>query len=231
MGLRDWILLGNLDNRRIIDFADAVVRRGHRVLAQLSWSELASDPGALLRLPDRAAWLRIESAGEDEGLERALRVLGGGTDRAIAFGQLFEPRHRHRGFELLLQRIEVSLRARPSWIPLATPAAIAHVFDKSAFHAGCVELGVAVAPGVSASSYRELGAVMEADAIPAVFVKLRFSSSAVGLGLYRHQPRPMLLTTIEVQPEGWFNSRRLSRYTHPDDLEHVFGGLFAEGAH
>lgn len=231
MALRDWILIGNLDNRRITGFAEAAARQGHRVLAQISWAQIADDPDVLLQLPDRPAWLRIESAGEDAELERRMRVLGGGTDREIAFGQLFEPRCRHLGFGELLQRIAAALEARPAWIPLATPEAIAHVFDKAAFHTSCVAQGVAVAPGVEASSYGELCAVMEASRIGAVFVKLRFSSSAVGLGLYRHRPRPMLLTTVRVQPEGWFNSRRLSRYTHGDDLAVVFEGLFAEGAH
>src|SRR5690606_19027980 len=111
-----FVVLGNPDNRRVTGFVDAARSRGCPEPIVVAWRELARDPEALLRAaPNERLALRLESAGEDAVLERAMLTLGLDAARAegvstldpespIAHGQFVAPRQLHLGFLALLDR-------------------------------------------------------------------------------------------------------------------------------
>jgi hypothetical protein len=227
-----WIVVGNVENRRVTSFLDALASMDQPVLGVLSWAELLRDPDVLLRLPAEPALLRLESAGENEEVQHALYVLGGGDPlRRAAYGELLAPDLHHRGWQQLLGVVERTLQQRPLWRPLATPSAIEHVFDKVAFHASCRGLGVRVAPAVAATDLDSLQHEMERMGVRSVFLKQRTGSSASGIAIYRSHPRPRVITTMLGQQERWFNSRRLQHLTDPGRIRHLVEQLFAWGVH
>jgi hypothetical protein len=227
-----WIVVGNVENRRVTGFLEALAAMGQPVLGVLSWAELLRDPEALARLPSEPALLRLESAGENEEVQHALYVRGGGDPRRrVAYGELLAPDLHHRGWQELLQSVEALLQQRPQWRPIATPSAIEHVFDKVAFHASCRELGVRVAPAVAATDFDSLRHEMERMSVRSVFLKQRTGSSASGIAIYRSHPRPHVITTMLGQQDRWFNSRKLQHLTDPRRIRHLVGQLFAWGVH
>lgn len=232
-----WIVVGNPENRRVTAFAEALRAAGQALRGVVSWRQVLADPGALLAWPDEPTLLRIESAGEDDEVHHALLVRGGGDPATrIAFGQLVAPRAVHQGFLSVLEDLREVLSARPSWVPLAGIDPIARVFDKSRFHAHAIRLGVRVSPCLpGVDSYDALVAAIEARegelSGGRVFVKLRWGSSAVGIGVYRHRPAPSLITTVLVTPDGWFNTMRLARLSDVGRIRSLVDGLCAEGVH
>jgi hypothetical protein len=229
-----WLIVGNPENRRVTAFVDALREAGQPLRGVVGWRELLDDPEALLAHPDEPTVLRLESAGEDDVVQHALLVRGGGDPATtIAFGQLVAPRAVHQGFLSVLEDVRAALAERPSWVPVAGIDAIARVFDKSAFHEHASALGVRVAPGLPAiDGYDALVRAIEGRGVQGrVFVKLRWGSSAVGIGLYRHAPAPRLITTVQVTPDGWFNTMRLARLTDIGRIRALIDGLCAEGVH
>ena len=226
-----WILVGNPQNRRVRDFVSTLSQMGRAVLAIVPWRELVADPQVLHSLPNEPAFLRLESPGEDPEVQAALMARGGGPHRMPRHGELLAPTATHRGFLSALADVQRALDAHPRWVPLATPASIAEVFDKQAFHHRCRALNVSAPEALPAATVDDLLEALAANP-RTVFVKLRYGSSASGLGIYRPHPRPRLMTTVRVTPNGWFNSRRVNRVTEPTRIRTILEGLIErESAH
>lgn len=228
---RHWIVVGHASHRRVTSFVDAVHREGAGDVTVVPWARVVDDVNWYTTLPERPTFLRIESTGEDEATQRAMLALGGHPVADLPFGAFVPPGPSHRGFLILLDRIEAALQARPQWTPLATPEGIRLVFDKRSFHEACETWGVSVPPSLSANSRADLDLRMAERDWDAVFVKIRTGSSAVGLGRYTRLPRPTFLTTVAVTRDGWFNSRKLHRYTAPAALDRVVNELMSHGVH
>jgi len=178
-----FLIVGNPDNRRVVDFAAAVVARGlppplvlaHAALvAALSGDDPCSgpEPPDLFDLPgqpllrrDEPLLVRIDAAGEDPALERALLRLGWAEARAhplietcspealahlaLRHGQILAPRQHHLGFERYLGALERALAARPAWRVLNPIADIRLLFDKRALSRHYAARGLPVAPSLS----------------------------------------------------------------------------------
>ena len=223
----DWILLGNPENRRVQGFVDALAEEGHALRTVVAWRDVLDDPRVLDDLDDTPAFLRIESAGEHEGVQERLLHLGGYRGPRPHFGQVVGPTALHRGFVGAMGIMGEVLRGHPSWVPLATPDAILSVFDKRAFHERCAALGVPTPERLHVDTVDALYEALE-HADHSVYVKLRYSSSASGLGVYRHRPRPRLMTTVRVTHEGRFNSLRIQRVTDPARIRDLLTWILEE---
>ena len=224
---RPWILIGNPENRRIGSFVKALANQGAPLRAVVAWSELLKDPWRLARLSDEPAWLRVESTGENAQVQHQLLELGGVSGATLRRGQIVAPTAAHRGFLRALDNLGEVLTTRPHWIPLASPAAIAGVFDKTMFHGWATELGVPLPERIDADSVEQLFAAVQGQA-RSVFVKLRYSSSASGIAVYRHGPPARLLTTVREVGGRYFNSLRVQRIHQPERIRALLGWLIEE---
>lgn len=206
----------------------------------------AEDPGATLDivpwldvargrvdLADRlapCATLRIDSAGQDFEVERALLALGyearaaepGGelippTDFARLEedrGRIVAPRQVHLGFLCALERIERALAVRPDVRVMTAPSAIRELFDKRVTSRIYEQAGIPVPhrlDGVVTSS--DLHERMDEEGVGTVFVKVATASSASCLAVVqRSGDRLVAQSTVQTDGARRFNSRRLIRY-------------------
>ncbi|PRQ06178.1 STM4014 family protein [Enhygromyxa salina] len=249
------LIIGNLDNRRVTGFVEALARAGQPAPMLLSHRELVADPGVLAAVPDQPLAVRIDACGEDPEVERALLELGaevltddGGCERVTRaqlaaapprFGQIVAPRQHHAGFIAYLERLDEVFAARPSWRVLNPVADLRVLFDKRETSRRYAALGIPVPdalPGLAkVQTPAQLREAMVAARWPAVFVKVSCASSASCLALYRYASRrPVgqrddLLTTVATTPHGRFNSLRLQRLREREAVDGLLGWLLREG--
>ncbi|KIG13885.1 hypothetical protein DB30_07438 [Enhygromyxa salina] len=250
-----YLIIGNLDNRRVTGFVEALARGGHPAPLLLSHRELIADPSVLARVPDQPLSVRIDACGEDPEVERALLELGADAlpDAAACerrsraqlamtpprFGQIVAPRQHHAGFMAYLETLEQVFRARPRWRVLNPVADLRVLFDKRETSRRYAALGVPVPEVlpdlVHVQTPAQLREAMVCARWPAVFVKLSCASSASCLALYRHAPRRPdgqrddLLTTVATTEHGRFNSLRLQRLRERDEVDGLLQWLLREG--
>ena len=249
------LVIGNLDNRRITGFVDALARRGQPPPLLLSHAQLIEAPERLAALPDEPLWVRIDAAGEDPRVERALLRLGWSSARGRGcerisperlaalphrHGQILAPRQHHLGFLRHLERLAAVFRERPRWRVLNPVEDLRILFDKRLSSRLYAELDIPVPPPLAPedppATPDELRAAMVAHGWPAVFVKVSCASSASCLALYRHLPgarpdrRELALTTVARRPEGRFNSLRVQRLDRREEIDELLSWLLAEGA-
>ena len=217
----------------------------------LAWAALAAPgaPAALAgALPDGPTLVRVDSAGEDDDVERALLARGEAAARAegspaIAaralaripreLGRILHPRQQHLGFLAVLAELDTAIAARPEWRALQPAAAIAELFDKRVTSRRWHALGIPVPdvlPGGDVRDPDDLRARMRAAGWPAVYVKVASSSSAACLARLAHGPDgDHALTTVEDTGAARYNTRRLQRVTGAR-LDRLLRFLLAEGA-
>jgi hypothetical protein len=250
------VVIGNLDNRRVTGFVDALACGGWPAPILLAHRELIADPSALAALPDTPMLVRIDSVGEDREVEQALLERGATAlpddarctrvspaelrRRPPEFGQLLAPRQHHAGLVDYLAALDRVFASKPSWRVLNPIADLELLFDKVACSRRYAAAGIPMPeqlPNLDAiTSADALREAMVAQRWPAVFVKLSCGSSASGVALYRHVPsrpaheRDMILTTVARTPEGRFNSLRLQRLDTRAAVDELLDWLLGEGA-
>lgn len=251
-----FAILGNLDNRRVTGFVEALAARGWPAPILLSHRELLTDLSSLAALPDQPMFVRIDSVGEDLEVERLLLERGAAAlpDDARCeryslaelgrepprFGQLFAPRQHHAGVLDYFDALAAVFASKPSWRVLNPIADVRALFDKVACSRRYAAAGIPVPEQLpeleSIHSSAQLREAMVALRWPAVYVKLSCGSSASGLALYRHIPsraaheRDMVLTTVARTDEGRFNSLRLQRLEQRAEVDDLLDWLIGEGA-
>lgn len=243
-----YIVIGNLDNRRVGLFVEAARALGCAAPVLFSHAELIAEPGRLAAIPDEPHVVRIDAAGEDAGVERALlgegyeaaRVLGVSTRSPDELarhparrGEIVCPRQAHLGFERYLGRLTELFAARPSWRLLNPPDAIAELFDKRCTWRRYRELGVPVAEAIpDVEEVEQLRVEMRRRGWREVFVKLSCASSASCLALYhyRGEGAGTVMTSMLRRDDGWFNSLKIRRYDRPDNIDTLLGFLLREGS-
>ncbi len=244
-----FLLIGNPANRRVTGFIEALRRCGQPDPVVVSWADLARDGAALLAVPDMPLHLRIDSPGEDPEVEAAMLRLGYGAARAEGveavapadipapvFGRILAPRQQHIGFLALLDRIDVALAARRRWRPCTSTAAIRLLFDKRLTSRRWRALGLPVPlPLEGAHDPDSLRAAMDAAGVARAWIKLASGSSASCIAIFERRPgreghRERLTTTVEVAPDGRFNSLRLHRTGSRARTDAVLSFLLREGA-
>ena len=216
-----FVILGNPENRRIALFQAALQTQGFEPAIVVPWLDFLQDPHVLEKIDLEECWFRIDSAGENFEVERALLLLGAekGMTQEVAWlspsaiarltndrGQILAPRQAHLGFELALKKINRVLKKRPGWRALNPVPDILELFDKRRTSARYSAKGIPVPESLGhIETIGQLEAQMHAMNVPAVFVKLSCGSSASCLGLYQREGA-VFHPTIEQARTGWYRA-------------------------
>ncbi len=242
-----FLLLANPENRRVSLFQDALKAQGLPPAKVISWRDVLRDFEHIEELSPGPALFRIDSAGEDFEVERALLKLGyedashAGVSTlepsAIAAlsddrGRILCPRQQHFGFLRILQRLARLFARRPAWRVLNPPESIATLFDKRETSRLYESRGIPVPPRLEpVDSCDELRQRMDERDCESAFVKVSCSSSASCLAIYRRRGgQDSILTTIEQASTGLYNSLKLRRIDHPRRVEEILSFLLREGS-
>jgi len=249
---RPFLLIGNPANRRVTMFQAALAAQGLPPAHVVGWADLIAPgaPAAVLgELPASATFVRIDSTGEDDEVERALLRRGEPAARAEGYaavgarplatiprelGRILYPRQHHLGFLAVLDELARVFATRPAWRVLQPPAAIAQLFDKRETSAAWSALGIPVPdvlPGGPVREPEDLRARMRAVGWSTVFVKVASASSASCLAIFTHDAGDEhAITTVEDTGRARYNTRKLQRITGRRALDRLLGFLLAEGA-
>jgi len=245
----NFVVIGNPANRRVTMFQAALAAQNLSPATVIAWHDLvaAGAPERVLgALPAGPAIVRIDSAGEDEDLERALIRRGEAAARAEGYaaidargldevprelGRILVPRQHHLGFLAVLREIDAALAARPAWRVVQPVTAIEELFDKRVTSAKWAALGIPVPDAIAVRDPEDLRAQMRARGWPSVFVKVSSSSSASCLAIFHHDERgEHAITTVEDTGAARYNTRKLQRITTRRGLDRLLGFLLAEGS-
>jgi glutathione synthase/RimK-type ligase-like ATP-grasp enzyme len=238
------VVVGNPANRRVTMFQAALAAQGQPPARVVAWRDLV-EPGSPARLLGdlpAGAIVRIDSAGEDDDVERALirrgevaRGDGALSARALAaipreLGRILAPRQHHLGFVAVLDELAAAVPASARW--LQPPSAIALLFDKVACSARWRAAGIAM-PDVldDVRDPDDLRARMKAARWPSAFVKLRSGSSASCLAVFAHgRDREHAMTTVEDTGDARYNTRDIQRVVDRGRIDRLLEFLLREGA-
>ncbi len=245
-----FVVVGHPAHRRVTLFQAALAAQGLPPARVIAWTELAV-PGAPARLLASLgeAILRIDSAGENDAVDRAFLGRGEAAARAggypaidaatlaalpVALGQIVHPRQHHLGFLAVLDEIAAAIADQPALRVVQPPRAIARLFDKRATSAAWHALGVPVPdtlPGGEVRDPDDLRARMIAAGWPSVFVKLTSGSSASCLAVFVHRATgEHVMTTIEDTGAARYHTRRIQRVRERARIDRILGFILGEGA-
>lgn len=224
-----FAVVGVPGNRRVTLFGDAVRAAGLPAVRVVPWLDVLRGTAAFR--PDET--VRLDSPGEDPGVERLLRAVEDPT--------------RVEGTALWYARFTAAVRevARAAEEAGATlldsPQEVTVLFDKRLCHAVLHGAGVPVpaspTSGAQAPAVRgwaDVRALMTAHGMPRVFVKLAHGSSASGvLALETAGPGRVRATTSVERDAGGrlFNSLRLRRCTTEREVAAIVDALAPDGLH
>jgi hypothetical protein len=245
-----FVIVGNPENRRVLQFCVAVAASGLPAPWVVPWLEVARlGERAFEVVPQGPALLRVDSFGESFEVERALLRRGldsGSMPRGATvlevpeidglsadLGRILAPRQAHEGFLAALRDVENAAARRPEWRVLNPAWAIREMFDKAATSRCLASLEIPVPRSIPlAASARELRAALRDRGIRKAWVKLTCGSTASCLGLLSLEASgETLVTTMERAPRGFYNSRRIRRYGRIAEIERILDFILAEGAH
>jgi hypothetical protein len=245
-----FLIIGNPENRRVMLFQAALAAQGLPAARVVAWLDLARDLSALEAVPDEPFLVRVDSFGESFEVERALLAHGFEDARAAGVstlppralgalredrGRILAPRQHHLGLLRVLTDVERVFASKRAWTLLNPVASVRDLFDKRTTSRTYASLGVPVPRALDdVESPAALRAAMRAAGMRSVYVKLSCASSASCLAIYEAPsdalPHGEVLTTIEIATTGYYNSRRLRRYTTRERVDAVLGFLLREGS-
>jgi hypothetical protein len=244
-----FIVIGNPENRRVTMFQAALAAQGLAAATVIAWRDLVAEGAAarvLGELPAGPAILRIDSAGEDEDIERALILRGEAPARAEGYaaavdarrleaiprelGRILCPRQQHLGFIEVLREIEAAVH--PAWRVTQSVPAIRDLFDKRVTSARWQAMGIPVPEFLTGvRDPEELRVQMRAQGWSSVFVKVASSSSASCLAIFTIDARgEHAITTVEDTGKARYNTRKLQRLTTARAIDRLLGFLLSEGS-
>ncbi len=217
-------VVGNPGHRRVRLFTDAVRAAGLPYPSVLAWRDVLTGAPA----PGPAALVRVDSPGEDAEVDRLLRGAGSGAGAPARHGEVIGLAAGYRGLLRGLDRVAAGGAAL-----LNAPADIAVLGDKRRCHATLAAAGVAVPEALPpVDSFAELRAAMACAGWARVFVKPAHGSSASGvLALAVAGNRVQATTSVELTPDGLFNSLRVRRYDRATDVAAIVDRLAPDGLH
>lgn len=243
-----FLIIGNPENQRVEGFCHALAAAGEPAPRVLSHLALLDDLRHLERVPSTPHLVRLDAAGENAAVERALLKLGWEAARdsgatalspaaldamPVQRGEILCPRQHHLGLARYLEQLQAVFDARPAWRVLSPPRRVAELFDKRLCSQLYAARGLPVPDALPAvADVAGLRAAMQERGWPAVFVKLSSGSSASCLAYFHRgeSAREVVHTTIRRLPQGWFNSLRVQRLDRTGDIEQVLGFLLREGS-
>ncbi len=253
------VIIGSQDSPRIAAFQRALHKAGHREAIVFDYVQYLND-GWTLDLPNEPALVRFEAPGRSFEDYKAILAVGHDEARRMGYeaiapdaierlqhdkGKLIAPAQYQLGFQLVLRRLaaQVTMRYCVSGdVQLLTDVgAIADVFDKRRCRDQLAKRSVpvprALAFGKQLAGYDELRALMDAQHIPRVFIKLRFGSAASGIVAYQvSRQHELAYATVELAPDvdgvpSLYNTRRIRRYRDHRDIRPLIDRLCRKGVH
>ncbi|MFE6888298.1 STM4014 family protein [Streptomyces sp. NPDC057694] len=215
-------VVGNPGNRRVDLFTAAVRNAGLTAPRVVAWRDVLRDGGASFADDEI---VRIDSAGEDEEVERALRDVSDPT--------------RVEGGARWYRRFLTAVRSLDGGVRLDDPDDVAVLFDKRRCHHVLADAGVAVPASptsggaVEVRGWDDVRALLAEHGMPRVFVKPAHGSSASGvLALETAGPgRIRATTSVEMSDGALHNSLRVRRYTREADIAAIVDALAPDGLH
>lgn len=229
-----FVIVGNPENRRVVLFQAALERFGLAPALVVPWLEVIQQRVAWERMISPGTVLRIDSPGENFGVERALLESGANLpdewehaprlSRAHAAalledrGRIRHPRQWYRGFRAVLFRMEEALNACARHTRMHSAADIALMFDKVDCQQRLAQAGLPIPPTLgTVTSFDELIDRMNCADLHRVFIKLAHGSSASGVVAFeRSRTRMQAFTTAQLTRSGGevalYNSLKVRRY-------------------
>ncbi|MCZ7456775.1 STM4014 family protein [Streptomyces sp. WMMC940] len=226
---RRFAVVGVPDNRRVALFQRALRAAGVPEARVVPWLDV---------LRGRAGFaagetVRIDSPGEDPGVDRLLRGVEDPT-RVEGTGRWYAR------FTEAVREVAESVRTAGATL-LDDPAELAVLFDKRLCHERLTTAGVAVPPSPTSGAgapvvrgWDDVRAVLAEPGYHRAFVKLAHGSSASGVLAVEVAGggRVRATTSVERTPDGrLFNSLRLRRYTAEPEIAAIVDALAPDGLH
>ncbi|MEV7399972.1 STM4014 family protein [Streptomyces sp. NPDC091267] len=224
-----FAVVGNPGSRRVALFRDAVRTAGLPQVRTVSWLEVLRGEAAFL--PGET--VRIDSPGEDPGVERLLR---GVDDPTRVEGSA-------RWYARFVAAVGDVARAATAVgaVLLDDPGDLAVLFDKRLCHGVLAAAGVPVPPSPTSGpvappvrGWADVRELMADHRMPRVFVKLAHGSSASGvLAVETAGPGRLRATTsVERERDGRLhNSLRVRSLTTEREVAAVVDALAPDGLH
>lgn len=246
-------VVGNPANRRVAMFREAARAAGFPDPRVYAWSDVLRSALALRApraggaagagparagrgLPGPGTLVRVDSPGEDAGVDVLLRALGSGRAparlRAAETGEILGVREAHLGLGVALRHL-----ADAGGTLLNPPDDVLTMSDKPRCHAVLEGAGIPVPealPPIGGGD--ELVAAMRAKRWGRVFVKPAHGSSASGVLALTvaggERVRVSAVTSTELAADGrLFNNLRLRRYDSVAEVTAVVDRLAPGGLH
>lgn len=232
-------------------FQAALAAQGLPAARVIAWAEVveAGAPTRWIGEVGGPAIVRIDSAGEDDAIDRRLIARGEAAARGVgceviaardalalpvARGQILYPRQHHLGFVAVLDELAAAFAAAPQLYVPQPPAAVQLLFDKRATSARWHAAGIPVPDPLPGGEVREpddLRARMDAVGWTSVFVKLTSGSSASCLAVFVRRPSgEHVMTTIEDTGAARYNTRRIQRLNDRARIDRTLRFILGEGA-
>ncbi|MFG1780346.1 STM4014 family protein [Micromonospora sp. NPDC049048] len=213
-------VVGNPGNRRVALFTGAVLGAGLPRPEVLPWVDVLTGAAP----PPAGAVVRVDSPGEDADVDRLLRRAA----VPARHGELVGLADTYAGLLRGLDRV-----AAGGAELLNDPADVAVLCDKRRCHARLSAAGVPVPAALPpVHGWEQLRAAMATSRTSRVFVKPAHGSSAAGVvALAVAGRRVRAVTTIEVTPDGLFNSLRPRHYTDEAQVAAIVDRIAADGLH
>ncbi|MFJ3335116.1 STM4014 family protein [Streptomyces sp. NPDC086766] len=217
------VVVGNPGNRRVGLFDRAVREAGLPAPRVVPWAAVLRDGGASFAADEV---VRLESPGEDEEVDRALRGLADPT--------------RVEGGARWYARFTAAVGTLTGGVRLDDPGELAVLFDKRLCHRALAEAGVPVprsptsGGGTPVRGWDDVRALMRAHGMPRVFVKPAHGSSASGVLAVESAGRGRIraTTSVEAAADGRLhNSLRVRRVTGEREIAALVDALAPDGLH
>jgi len=248
-----WVLLGNLDNRRVAFFEAALEAVGEPVAERLALGDALTAPDRLAHLLvtlPRPVVVRLESPGEDFAVTRRLLAMGaveaeaeGGRHLAAEvveslehdLGRILYPRQWFLGYRAALRAWSVTLaEAGPGVFVMNAPEDIEVMFDKTATCEALASRGIPVPPWLGpVTCYEGLCAAMDTHGVERAFVKLLHGSSASGVIAFSRLRNLQAITSMSRAVVGgevrFYNSLRLSMLRDEREIAEAVDFVLCDG--
>jgi len=243
------VVLANGRSSRVRHWQQAACRFPELSMRVVEWRDWLGGGDELPLALRTARWLRVESPGEDWGLERLLlergaraRAAEGGVpleavdlDRLTGQrGAIVSPRQWYLGLCQALQEIDGLLGEFPHVQSLTPGDEVVRLFDKGLCQPRFCEAGLPV-PGfhLGIGGYDELRSVLPGKS-GRWMLKLRHGFSALGAVALHWEPgrvRALTTTEIETTPTGerLLLSKRLQALTDERQIARLIDRLAPEG--
>ncbi|AUG76276.1 hypothetical protein CFP65_1377 [Kitasatospora sp. MMS16-BH015] len=225
-----FTVVGHAGHRRVALFAEAARAAGLAEPTVLPWLDVLR--GTYRLTP--GTWVRLDSPGEDETVDRLLRgpALGAGyAPTRVEGGAAW-----YAGLRAALEGLAAAVRATPGAVLLGDPGEIATMFDKRATHRLLDAAGVPVPAALDQSAgpvlgWADLRERLAAAGLPRVFVKPAHGSSASGVLALEFGPRGQVQATTSAELVGGelHNSLRVRRHRAEPEIAAIVDRLAPDG--